>query len=126
MNNLLGRSVSQGMGLVKRIEEIKEIDNEKFTKPGLLKCEPIKIVLKDDAKPHSVTTSRKVPFPLFAKVKDELNRMKNEGIIEEVTKPTDWCAPMVPVLKKNGKVRICVDLKKLNEAVNRSDSCYRH
>lgn len=34
-------------------------------------------------------------------------------------KPTDWCAPMVPVLKKNGNVRICVDLKKLNEAVKR-------
>ena len=39
------------MGLVKRIEEIKEIDNEIFTKPGHLKCKPIKIVLKDDAKP---------------------------------------------------------------------------
>ena len=32
-------SVSLGIGLVKRIEEIKEIDNEIFTKPGLLKCE---------------------------------------------------------------------------------------
>ena len=39
--------------------------------------------------------------------------------IEEVTEPTDWCAPVVPVLKNNGKVRICVDLKKLNEAVKR-------
>jgi hypothetical protein len=26
---------------------------------------------------------------------------------------------MVPVLKKNGNVRICVDLKKLNEAMKR-------
>ena len=55
----------------------------------------------------------------FWQKSDELTRMKNEGIIEEVTEPTDWCAPMVPVLKKNGKVRICVDLKKLNEAVKR-------
>jgi hypothetical protein len=43
-------------------------------------------------------------------------RMKDEGIIEEVT---EWCAPIVPVPKKNGQVRICVDLKKLNEAVKR-------
>jgi len=38
---------------------------------------------------------------------------------EEVTEPTDWCAPMVPVVKPNGKIRICVDLRKLNEAVKR-------
>ena len=25
-----------------------------------------------------------------------------------------WCAPMVPVTKKSSKVRLCVDLKKLN------------
>ena len=53
------------------------------------------------------------------KVKDELNRMLEAGIIEEVTEPTDWCAPMVPVVKPNGKIRICVDLRKLNEVVKR-------
>lgn len=53
------------------------------------------------------------------KVEAELNRLEKEGIIEKVEKPMDWCAPMVPVLKKNGNVRICVDLKKLNEAMKR-------
>ena len=41
------------------------------------------------------------------------------GVIEEITKPTPWCAPMVPVLKKSGAVRICVDLKRLNLTVER-------
>ena len=45
--------------------------------------------------------------------------MENEGIIKEVTEPMDWCMSMIPVLKKNGNIRICVDLKKLNEAVKR-------
>ena len=40
------------------------------------------------------------------KVREELRRMEENDIIEEVTKPTDWCAPMVPVLKKTGKVCI--------------------
>lgn len=40
------------------------------------------------------------------------------GIIEEVTVPSDWCAPMVPVEKENKEqVRVCVDLKCLNWAV---------
>ena len=33
--------------------------------------------------------------------------------------PSEWCAPMVPVIKKNGKVRITVDYKHLNKAVKR-------
>jgi len=52
-------------------------------------------------------------------VKDELNGMLEAGIMEEVTEPTNWCAPMVPVVKPNGKIRICVDLRKLNKAVMR-------
>ena len=39
--------------------------------------------------------------------------MEENGVIEKITEPTDWCAPMVPVLKDNGKVRISVDLKKI-------------
>lgn len=33
--------------------------------------------------------------------------------------PTEWCAGMVVVPKKQGSVRICVDLKPLNESVLR-------
>lgn len=46
--------------------------------------------------------------------------MEEAGIIERVTGPTEWCATMVPVQKSNGKLRICVDLRKLNSAVNRA------
>ena len=28
-----------------------------------------------------------------------------------ITEPTEWCAPMVPVVKPNGQVRVCVDFK---------------
>ena len=41
------------------------------------------------------------------------------GIISKVDEPTEWCAGMVVVPKANGKVRICVDLTKLNESILR-------
>lgn len=44
-------------------------------------------------------------------MKEKLNRQKNEGIIE-VTEPTDWCAPIVPVETEKFE---CVDLNKLNK-----------
>ncbi len=57
---------------------------------------------------------------MLQKVKEELKRMENSGVIQQVTQPTEWCAPMVPVLKKNtAKARICVDLTKLNKSVKR-------
>ena len=43
--------------------------------------------------------------------------MKSLGVISKVDVPTDWCAGMVVVPKKSGEVRICVDLKPLNESI---------
>ena len=53
------------------------------------------------------------------KVQEELERMEKLGVIEKVEDPTEWCAGMVVVPKAGGRVRICVDLTKLNESVCR-------
>lgn len=45
--------------------------------------------------------------------------MEYTGVISKVDTPTPWCAGVVVVLKKSGDVRICVDLKPLNESVLR-------
>ena len=45
--------------------------------------------------------------------------MEDMGVISRVDQPTEWCAGMVVVPKKSGAVRICVDLKPLNESVTR-------
>ena len=47
-------------------------------------------------------------------MKQELDAMEAQGVISKVQQPTPWCAGMVVVKKKNGGVRICVDLKPLN------------
>ena len=75
------------------------------------------IKLTEDAVPYSLCTPRNVAIPLREKVIIELNRMEANGIISRVTEPTPWCAGMVVVPKREGSVRICVDLKLLNQSV---------
>lgn len=111
-NNLLSRSVASTMGLIQKIGSVIEHH-------GTMKGDPVKIVLRSDAQPYCVTTARRIPFALMPKVKAELDKLENDGIIRKINEPTDWCAPIVPATKKNGDVRICIDLKRLNEAVKR-------
>ena len=72
------------------------------------------IKLKGDSRPLAFTTPRRVPIPLRPKMKAELERMETLGVISKVEEPTDWCKGMA---KADRRVRICVDLTKLNESV---------
>ena len=53
------------------------------------------------------------------KVKEEIERMLQLDVIEPIDEPTEWCSPIVVVPKADGRVRICVDPTKLNQAVRR-------
>jgi hypothetical protein len=54
--------------------------------------------------------------PIYKKkVKEEIDRMLEAGIIEPVEE-SEWVSPMVVQEKKKGGIRICVDLRKLNDA----------
>ncbi|KAK7882125.1 hypothetical protein WMY93_028299 [Mugilogobius chulae] len=78
------------------------------------------IKLKPDAVPYSLKTPRRIPLPLMGKVKEELQRMEELGVITQVEEPTDWCAGMVVVPKKcSPDLRLCVDFTGLNEYVCR-------
>ena len=79
--------------------------------------ETFHISLTEDARPFCART---VPFAYREKLKDEIDLLVKQGIIAPVTEPTEWCAPIVVTPKKNSdKIRICVDLSKLNKYVRR-------
>ena len=50
----------------------------------------------------------------------ELNRLVKEGIITEVKEHTEWINSIVPVMKSNGSLRLCLDPKDLNKVIERN------
>ena len=75
------------------------------------------VTLKEGAKPYALSVPCRVPIPLLPQVKQELENMEKTGVIFHVDQPSDWCTGMVVVPKPNSKIRICVDLSRLNDSV---------
>ena len=122
--NLLGLPAITALNLAARVDsancaaDIHQRFPKVFGGLGNL-GEEFEIKLKPNVTPHALFTPRHVPLPLCPKVEEELARMEEMGVISKVDEPTPWCAGMVVVPKKSGSIRICVDLKSLNESVLR-------
>ena len=114
--NLLSRETCSNLGILRFVDDIQ---HDVYGETGLMKTSPVKLEVRAEAVPVAVTSARKIPIPLLKPVEEELLRMERDGIIRPVTGPTEWCSPMVPVKKAGGKVRITVDYKHLNKAVQR-------
>ncbi len=61
---------------------------------------------------------RRMPVATLDKLKAELDKLVKEDIIKPVTEPTPWVSSLV-VIDKPEKLRICTDLRDLNQAVKR-------
>ncbi len=48
-------------------------------------------------------------------MQEEIKTLLQEGIIEESSAP--WASPLVPIVKPNGKIRLCVDFRKVTQSV---------
>ena len=80
----------------------------------------MKIHLKEGATPSAIYTCRQIPFKWKEEVKNTLDTMVKNNIIRPITDtPLNWRHPLVIVPKKNNKLRLCVDLTKLNKHVKR-------
>ncbi|KAL7887807.1 hypothetical protein AOLI_G00055280 [Acnodon oligacanthus] len=76
---------------------------------GTLRGTEAAITLKLDHQPR-FCQARVVPYDLRPKVEAEIDRLCEEGIVSPV-KFSEWATPIVPIVKKNGDVRICGDFK---------------
>ena len=62
---------------------------------------------------------RKWSIHMLEKLKAEIDRMENIGVLQKVTEHSDWCSSMTYSVKRDGSLRVCIDPKHLNDALKR-------
>ena len=77
-----------------------------------------KITIDPEVKPVSQQL-RYIPVCPIEAVNNELDKMLEQDIIEEVTEASPWVSNLVIVPKKSGDIRVCCDLREVNKAVIR-------
>ncbi|RVW60356.1 Transposon Ty3-I Gag-Pol polyprotein [Vitis vinifera] len=71
----------------------------------------------DEREPHPAA---QILLGRFRMVKEEIQKQLSVGFLSVVEYP-EWLANVVPVPKKDGKVRVCVDFRDLNKASPKDD-----
>lgn len=97
---------------VRAIETVKP-----FTK---MKDVMLDIPINPDVK-AVVQPYRRVPAPLEKRVDEKIDEMLRQGIIEKVTGVAKWISQMVIAPKDDDDVRICVDMRRANTAIEREN-----
>ena len=103
----------------KRIQEIIQEYQSVFQGEGKLKNTQVKLHIKDNVQPV-MQPQRRIPYHLRKAVSKELEKLQDEDIIERVKdQPTPWISPTVCTPKKDGSIRLCVDMREANQAIER-------
>lgn len=115
--NLLGKNTAINLGVLKLGIGINQVEKKPFPK---FKDVLIEIPIDNSVKPIS-QPCRRVPIPIEGKVEEKIKELLDRDIIEEVQGPSKWVSPIVPILKGNGELRLCVDMRRANAAIMREN-----
>ena len=80
--------------------------------------------VKEGAKPVQCS-ARRVPVTLKPKLKSELDRMVERGVICPIEEPTEWCNQISIQTKKDASLRVCIDPRHSTKFYNENCTHYR-
>lgn len=115
---LIGRDTATSMGVLKINIPVNEIKAE-CKHLGTIKGIVVDIPIKADVAPV-VQPYRRIPVALEERVDKKIDELLSQGVIEPVNEPSKWVSPVV-VVPKGDDIRICVDMRRANEAVEREN-----
>jgi len=83
--------------------------------PGLSRnVVELKLSIRPDKKPVKQLPRRFAP-QIMSKIKEEIERLLKSKFIR-TARYIGWLANIVPVIKKNGTLKVCIDFRDMNNA----------
>ena len=104
--NMVNLSTGKRSKLDELLHRYKEVFSNKLGKDKNIKA---RIWVSENAR-HIFFKAKTVPYALRDAVNAKLKKLESEGIIEKV-EFIEWAAPIVPVRKGDGSIRLCGDFK---------------
>ena len=103
-------------------DDLMKTYQDVFTGEGRLERD-LHLVTDDMVTPVVKLPCQKFKWPLSVRenVTSELERLTKMDIVTPVDTQTDWISRFVVVAKSNNKIRLCIDPKPLNKALQRND-----
>lgn len=99
-------STSGSQELSRMLEKYNDVFKKEL---GKFNKSEVKLKLKSKVEPK-FCKPRPVPLAIKPKVEEEIDKLLRLGVLEQVDY-SSWGTPIVPILKKNGEIRICGDYK---------------
>lgn len=118
--DLIGDFTSKRLGILKVGLDVQSVQGGSTeTMPfSSIKGAKVHIQMDPDVKPV-FQPLRRIPIALEDAVNKKLDDLLRRDIIEVKTGPATWVSPLVVANKANGEIRLCVDLRRVNQAVVR-------
>lgn len=107
-------SKAMNVNIFRMEDDVKRRVCEKFPQvfsgdQGCYNGRKVHLVFKKDAQPIRMKPYH-APFALAPKITSEIDRLLKAGNLEPIA-VSKWATPVIPVLKKNGEVRLCGNFK---------------
>ena len=99
-------------------ENLQQQYPEVYNGIGKLNTKQITLHIDPTIKPVAQPL-RRTPFNLRSQVEKKISELIEADIIEPVDGPTPWVNPVVVVPKSNDEIRLCIDMRRANEAIVR-------
>jgi transposase InsO family protein len=119
--NILSGELSQELNLIKLLNQITSIESDPRLYAGVGKLRDFELHIHTDPNVTPIIQKpRRIPYAFREKTEEKLEELVKADIIEQVEGvPSSWVSPIVVVPKPSGDVRVCVDMRRVNEAVVR-------